>query len=61
MWFCYEQGITGHWNPVVYPSKPDKKLVDTPDRTDPVQVPEDCIHANGQPNIDKLVERFPRI
>lgn len=62
MWFCYESNMKGGWCPVIhYLVKPDAKSDRTKGkvRTPPVEVPDDCIGADGEGDFKLLTERFP--
>lgn len=56
IFFCYERAMTGNWQPVCYhgekPGK-GKGLVGF------VEVPADCVDADGSPNFGALQKRFP--
>lgn len=56
IYFCYERAMTGNWQPACYhDSKPgkDREVVGL------VEVPADCIDADGSPNFGLLQKRFP--
>lgn len=58
IYFAWERTMTGQWQPVCYhgekPGK-GKGLVGL------VEVPADCVDADGSPNFGALQKRFPLV
>lgn len=56
IYFCYERTMTGSWQPACYHGdKPGKGR----DYDGLVEVPADCIDADGSANFGRLQKRFP--
>jgi len=56
IWFAWERAMTGQWQPVCYHGE---KPRDGKTRVGLVEVPADCIDADGSPNFGALQRRFP--
>lgn len=63
IFFCYERAMTGNWQPVCYHGERPKDVKvsdgDAPFRLKLTEVPPDCMDMENEPNLGRLVKRFP--
>lgn len=56
IWFAYERTMTGQWQPVCFHGEKPGKGKTVVGLT---EVPADCMDMPGEPNLGRLVKRFP--